>query len=225
MVNVKTTSFILSEKSQLEQTHMNPLEIEVKFYITNPSDLQKHILELGAESQGRFFETNIRYEDAHNSFLQKESILRLRKDRKATLTFKSKSPDQNHEFKILRELEVEVSDFKIMQNILEALGFHEEQIYEKWRETLVLNDLVFCIDTMPYGIFLEIEGKGNEIIEYAQRLNLCWEHRILANYLSIFERIKTKLNLPFSDVTFENFKSIDLPFDHIIQSFQEGQKN
>lgn len=201
---------------------MNPLEVEVKFHISNLPDLKYRILELGAKSQGRFFETNIRYEDAQNSFLQRESILRLRKDRKTTLTFKSKSPDQNHIFKILRELEVEVSDFHIMQNILEALGFHEEQVYEKWRETLILNDLVFCLDTMPYGTFLEIEGNGNEIIESAQRLNLCWEHRILANYLSIFERIKTKLNLSFSDVTFDNFKFLDTSFDPIIQSFQEG---
>jgi adenylate cyclase, class 2 len=204
---------------------MNPLEIEVKFHISNPSGLKHHILELGAESQGRFFETNIRFEDSQNSFLQRESILRLRKDRKTTLTFKSKAPDQNHEFKILRELEVEVSNFHVMQNILEALGFHEEQIYEKWRETLTLNNLIFCIDTMPYGIFLEIEGKGNEIIESAHWLNLCWEHRILANYLSIFERIKTKLNLSFSDVTFENFKPVGASFDHIIQSFQEGKKD
>jgi len=204
---------------------MDPLEVEVKFYISNPSDLRHHILALGAESQGRFFETNIRYEDAQNSFLQRESILRLRKDRKSTLTFKSKSPGQNQEFKILRELEVEVSDFHIMQNILEALGFHKEQIYEKWRETLMLNDLIFCIDTMPYGNFLEIEGKGDEIIESAQRLNLYWEHRILANYLSIFERIKTKLNLSFSDVTFENFKPLGASFDHIIQSFQEGKRD
>ncbi len=204
---------------------MNPLEVEVKFHISNLSDLRHRILELGTKSQGRFFETNIRYEDAQNSFLQRESILRLRKDRKSTLTFKSKSPGQNQEFKILRELEVEVSDFHIMQNILEAIGFHEEQIYEKWRETLILNDLIFCIDTMPYGNFLEIEGKGNEIIESAQRLNLCWGDRILANYLSIFERIKTKLNLSFSDVTFENFKPLGASFGPIIQSFQEGKKD
>ena len=46
---------------------MEPLEVEVKFYISNPHDLQHQILELGAETRGRIFETNIRYEDAENS--------------------------------------------------------------------------------------------------------------------------------------------------------------
>jgi adenylate cyclase class 2 len=199
---------------------MEPLEVEVKFYISNLSDLQHRILELGAETKGRFFETNIRYEDTENSFIQRESLLRLRKDRKTTLTFKSKSPDPSQDFKILRELEVEVSDFHIMQRILESLGFHEEQIYEKWRETLIFNDLIFCIDTMPFGNFLEIEGKGSEIIKSSQRLGLCWDQRILANYLSIFERVKTEFNLPFSNVTFENFKNVQASFEQIIQSFQ-----
>jgi len=201
---------------------MKPLEVEVKFYISNPHDLQHQILELGAETRGRIFETNIRYEDAENSFIQKESLLRLRKDRKTTLTFKSKTANPGRDFKILQELEVEVDDFHTMQGILESLGFHEEQIYEKWRETLILKDLIFCIDTMPFGMFLEIEGKGPEIITAAQRLGLGWEQRILANYLSIFESIKAQFNLPFSNVTFENFKNIHKSFDPVIQSFQEG---
>lgn len=201
---------------------MEPFEIEVKFFISNPSDMRNRILALGAETKGRFFETNIRYEDAQNSFIQKGSILRLRKDQKTTLTYKSKVPVPNRDFKILRELEVEVSNFQNMQNILEALGFHEEQIYEKWRETLILNGLVFCIDTMPFGIFLEIEGNGAEIIDSAKRLDLIWEQRILANYLSIFERIKTRFDLSFSNITFQNFRHLDASFESVIQSFQEG---
>jgi len=205
-----------------EGAMMEPFEIEVKFFIPNPSDMRNRILALGAETKGRFFETNIRYEDAQNSFIQKESILRLRKDQKTTLTYKSKAPVPNRDFKILRELEVEVSNFQTMQNILEALGFHEEQIYEKWRETLILNSLVFCIDTMPFGIFIEIEGNGAEIIDSAKRLDLIWEQRILANYLSIFEKIKTKFDLSFSNITFQNFRHLDASFESVIQSFQEG---
>jgi len=201
---------------------MEPLEVEVKFYISNRPDLRHPILQMGAETSGRIFETNIRYEDAENSFIQKKSLLRLRKDRKTTLTFKSKPLNSDRDFKILQEHEVEVSDFHTMQCILKSLGFHEEQTYEKWRETLIFKDLIFCIDTMPFGMFLEIEGKGPEIIKAAQRLGLCWDQRILANYLSIFEKIKTKFNLPFSNVTFENFKDVQASFEPVIQSFQEG---
>lgn len=222
MIAEKQASFLIDTEPHRRSDDMEPFEIEVKFFISDLSDIRNRILALGAETRGRFFETNIRYEDAQNSFLQKESILRLRKDQKTTLTYKSKAPVSNRDFKIQQELEVEVSNFQNMQNILEALGFHEEQVYEKWRETLILNDLVFCLDTMPFGIFLEIEGDGTDIIDSAKRLNLKWEQRIITSYLSIFERIKTKLNLSFSNITFQNFKHLDAPFESVIRSFEEG---
>jgi adenylate cyclase class 2 len=35
-----------------------------------------------------------------------------------------------------------------------------------------------------------------------------WDQRILLNYLQIFEILQKKLNLNFSDVTFDNFKNV-----------------
>jgi adenylate cyclase class 2 len=201
---------------------MDPLEVEVKFFLSDPAEIRNRLLSLGAVSKGRFFETNIRYEDETGSLLRKGSLLRLRKDRKITLTFKSKTAVPDREFKVFQELEVEISDFQTMQNILTAIGFHQEQTYEKWRETITLQNLIFCLDTMPFGDFLEIEGDGTAIIESAKRLGLVWEQRILANYLAIFERIRTHCNLSFSDVTFSNFQSCRASFAPIVQSFQAG---
>jgi len=199
---------------------MEPLEIEVKFYLPEPAMMRNQILALGAESKGRFFEINFRYEDEEKNLIKKKSLLRLRNDTKTTLTFKSEPTEKKEDFKILHELEVEVNDFQTMSSILEALGFHKEQVYEKWRETLVLGNTIFCIDTMPFGNFLEIEGSGPEIKKSAQLLNLQWKNRILLNYLSIYEKIQKRFNLPFSDVTFENFKAVDLKFDRFIHSLQ-----
>jgi adenylate cyclase class 2 len=97
--------------------------------------IQRRILALGAESRGRVFENNIRYEDEKNTLIRKKSLLRLRRDAKTILTFKSSPPATSREFKVLNELEVEVSDFQTMNRILENLGLHPEQVYEKWRET------------------------------------------------------------------------------------------
>ena len=93
---------------------------------------------------------------------------------------------------------------------LEALGFHHEQVYEKWRETLVLDQTQFCLDSMPYGNFLEIEGQKQNIKNFAAQLGLQWDQRILLNYLHIFEILQNKLNLNFSDVTFDNFKYVEV---------------
>ena len=190
---------------------MEHLEIEVKFYLSDMDYIRDRILELGAVSRGRVFETNIRFDDADNHLLQKKSLLRLRQDTKTILTFKSEPPFKDDQFKILRELEVEVSNFTTMKRILESLGFREEQVYEKWRETFMLNHANLCLDTMPYGDFLEIEGKKEDIKNLASQIGLKWKKRILLNYLSIFDVIRRKANLPFYDVTFSNF--INIRFD------------
>jgi adenylate cyclase class 2 len=122
----------------------------------------------------------------------------------------------------MTELEVEVNDFDTMRRILEALGFHHEQVYEKWRETLVLDDTQFCLDSMPYGDFLEIEGPKQEINNFAVQLGLQWNQRILLNYLHIFEILQNKLNLDFSDITFDNFKHIKVDLTDYLELLVAG---
>ncbi|GBC59759.1 hypothetical protein DENIS_0700 [Desulfonema ishimotonii] len=201
-----------------------PLEIEVKFHIADVETLRKCLIELGAESSGRMFERNIRFEDPENSLFSRKSLLRLRQDAKARLTFKSDPPEteQSKEFKVFRELEVEVSDFSTMNEILVALGFHDEQVYEKYRETFVLGETHFCLDAMPFGDFLEIEGPKTEIREMAHRLDLRWERRILSNYLAMFEELRQAFSLPFSDVTFENFSTVQADFADCFHHFEAG---
>jgi len=199
---------------------MEHIETEVKFFITDPAILREKLISLGALSCGNIFETNIRFEDKDKNLIKNKSLLRLRKDSKTTLTFKSRTPDADSRFKMLRELEVEVSDFSTAIKILESLGFIQEQIYEKWRETLVLGSTYFCIDKMPFGDFLEIEGNKGEIIEYSSLLGLDWEERILLNYLELFDILKKNLHIPFSDVTFENFKKVGAGFSKYIYTIK-----
>ena len=83
---------------------MEYLETEVKFYLPNIDPIRTRMIELGAVFKHRTFETNIRFEDAEKSLIQKKCLLRLRKDKKITLTFKSEPPFKDHQFKILKEL-------------------------------------------------------------------------------------------------------------------------
>lgn len=188
---------------------MQNLEIEVKFYLADIEGMRNKILKLGAKSKGRLFETNIRYEDKNNSLIKKKSLLRLRQDEKTTFTLKSSPPVKSKDYKIVNELEVEVSDFATMDQILKTLGFHPEQKYEKWRETFILDQTLFCLDNMPYGDFLEIEGQEKDIRYYASKFGLNWQKRIIFNYLAIFEIMKKNLNLDFNDLTFNNFEAVD----------------
>lgn len=201
---------------------MENIEIEVKFYLKDIEGMRRNLLELGVESKGRVFETNIRYEDNQLSLIQKKTLLRLRKDEKTTLTFKSVPKTKSRDFKVFNELEVEVDDMATMGQILEALGFHPEQKYEKWRETLVLERTKMFLDRMPYGDFLEIEGQPQDIKNWIARLGLNWHRRILLNYLEIFEIIKKKHNLQIKDLTFKNFKNLNVDWTVLLDKLEAG---
>jgi adenylate cyclase class 2 len=184
----------------------NQLEIEVKFCLSEVDAARKRILAMGATSGGRFLETNIRFEDGTKSLKAQGILLRLRKDNRTTLTLKSRPSEPDKDFKVHRELEVQVDDFDTCRAILEGLGFSPEQIYEKWRETFSVGDTKLLIDTTPYGVLLEIEGQRSDIRNIADQLELKWQERILLNYLEIFEIVRQEQSLPFNDMTFDNFK-------------------
>ena len=202
---------------------MEHLEIELKFVIHDLSGLRGRLQDLGAACIGeRTFEHNIRYETEDGRLLKNNCLLRLRKDQGTTLTFKSPPPATDARFKIHRELEVSVSDFDAMDAILMALGYFRCQVYEKWRETWQLNDATLCVDTMPFGRFLEIEGSPDTILQIVHALGLRWQHRILSSYLGIFEILREKEGLPFSDITFDNFKTVSISFDRYAHLFEAG---
>jgi len=199
-----------------------PLEIEIKFFLEKPGQVRERIIAMGAHSLGRCFETNIRFEDETHRLIQQKSLLRLRRDRKTTLTFKSESSETDHEFKVFTEYEVEVDDFEVMRRLLESLGFHKAQVYEKWRETFRIGGSTLCIDEMPFGPFLEIEGNRSNIRTLATDLGFSWQKRILWNYLALFEVLRRQHRLPFMDVTFENFQNIRLDIKPHLPLFEAG---
>ena len=204
---------------------MEHLEIELKFYAADFGAFRERLRQLGAICTcERTFEHNVRYETEDDRLLKNRCLLRLRKDRQTTLTFKSPPPETDNRFKVYRELEVSLSDFDTMDAILKALGFDRRQVYEKWRETWQLDDATLCLDTMPFGAFLEIEARPEPILQVVRDLGLVWEQRILANYLGMFEKIKEKEGWAFSDVTFDNFTDVRFSFEHYRHLFETGSE-
>ncbi|MBS3757231.1 MAG: class IV adenylate cyclase [Desulfobacterales bacterium] len=199
---------------------MSALEIEVKFFLPDIHMMRRRVKALDSIFLGAVDETNIRYETRDLAFYRERSLLRLRNADRVTLTYKAEPPEKKNDYKIHREYEVTVDDFEMMKNILLSVGFHPEQVYEKKRESYQLGDAILCLDTMPYGNFLEIEAPGREIRQTAERLGLDWNRRILMNYLEMFEWIKSELGLPFSDVTFANFQSVENDMAGLITRFE-----
>jgi adenylate cyclase class 2 len=201
---------------------MQDIEIEVKFHLAAVEKIRRGIVSLGAHSTGRVFENNYRFDTPGETLRRQAALLRLRQDSRCTVTYKATLKTSDKEFKARRELEVEVSDFSIMNRIIEALGFKRVQVYEKYRETFVLGDSTLCLDTMPFGDFLEIEGSRTAIRELARQLGMEWSRRILTNYIGIHNLLRQGEDLSFGDITFENYSNIVIDWARYLPTLTAG---
>ncbi|MFN2135510.1 MAG: class IV adenylate cyclase [Candidatus Promineifilaceae bacterium] len=187
----------------------NNLEVEVKFLIEDLAQMQLRLAEAGAKiKKPRVHERNVRFDTADQALLAKEQLLRLREDSGVLLTFKGLSAlDKQSEAKIREEIEVQLDSFDKMAAILSRLGYSPQQTYEKYRETFELGEVEVVVDEMPYGNFVELEGREDALKTAARALGLNWEERIVSNYLALMGYLIQHYDLPFDDVTFANFEA------------------
>lgn len=196
-------------------------EIEVKFMVRSLAALQERLLSLGAVLEtARVHETNLRFDTRSGELSRARKALRLRKDNAVRLTFKG--PQQAGETASIRqEIEFEVSDFFAARRFLEALGFAVSVIYEKYRTTYRLGDVLVTLDEMPYGSFIEIEGaaaqaggsKAGTVVQLmatASDLGLNWDARSSDSYLALFENLRQARRLTIHDLTFGDLQGIEV---------------
>jgi adenylate cyclase, class 2 len=189
----------------------NNTEIEIKLYVPHLELVQVRLERVGAKlTAARVYERNVRYENAEKSLTPNGIVVRLRQDSRVRLTYKEGSSVQE-DVVSRTEVEVEVSDFNAMQIILGKLGYHPHMIYEKYRTTYELDDAEIVLDEMPYGSFVEVEGDKDSIETVIKRLELVSAPRYPGSYTTLFERVKGHLGLVFDDLTFDNFKNVDVP--------------
>ena len=148
------------------------IEVEKKFRLTKRQRdaLLKRLPEIGASNEGEEFEENTLYSGA--ALELRSCVLRLRRvDGKSTLTYKQRMPGAAA-IKKQREEETGVADAEAMAAILEALGFTPSLVYEKRRQTWRLGNAEIVIDVLPFGLFMEIEGRASEIKAIERKLGM-----------------------------------------------------
>jgi adenylate cyclase, class 2 len=185
------------------------LELEVKFYISDPAALQRRLEDYEARLiQPRTLEVNLRFDTPSRALTRSRQVLRLRQDWQARMTFKGPSEERGGA-RSRYEIEVVVEDFAAARALLEALGFQVYLVYEKQRTVYELDGAEISLDELPFGNFVEVEGPDpGQIREIASQLGLDWQARIRKSYTSLFERLRDDRQLPFRDLTFANFKEL-----------------
>ena len=191
-------------------------EREIKLYVLHLDRLQTRLRDLQARlSQPRVLETNLRFDLPDGSLRAAGRVLRLRRDTEARLTYKGAGLNDRG---ILdrQEIEFVVDNFEMARKFLEALGYQQSMVYEKYRTTYEMENVAIMLDELPYGKFVEIEGETNEQIQAAaQKLHLDQSAAINNSYTGLFENIRKALELPFQDLTFENFKDVQITADQL----------
>ena len=191
---------------------MNYMEVEIKLYVPDLQATEAHLWQVGAVLVSpRTFESNVRYENAASTLTQQGIVLRLRQDQRVRLTYKEPVEQIDAEIPSRFEAEVEVSDLEAMALILTKLGYHPHMTYEKYRTTYALDETEIVLDELPYGNFVEIEGAPDAIRGVIQKAGLQDARSYRSNYIHLFRNVCNALKLDFNDLTFENFKHIDVP--------------
>jgi adenylate cyclase, class 2 len=187
---------------------MTENEIEVKFLLKDLPRLELRIKALGGKLiQPRVKETNLRFDTPGGELSRDHRVLRLRQDQQVHLTYKG-AAQVNHTVSVRKEIEVEVSSFEDTQQLLEALGYKPFMLYEKFRTTYSLGEVLVTLDEMPFGHFSEIEGPdAASLQDMAESLWLDWSLRSMESYSALFEQVKTKCGWSMQNLSFEDFTS------------------
>jgi adenylate cyclase class 2 len=150
------------------------LECELKYLEADRIDLADRLRAAGAGTSGRYFEANTVFDRPDRSLKRNGILLRLReKGGRAVLTVKRPPEDpEPSALKVFEEIETGVEDGAAMAEALDALGFAPAFRYEKVREKWRYMDCTICLDRLPFGDFVEIEGDEDRVLACAAELGL-----------------------------------------------------
>jgi adenylate cyclase class 2 len=139
------------------------IETERKYRLseTRLQGITDRLVELGADFVKEVFEVN--YQHRGGEMDERGATLRLRKIGDFTvLTYKEKIKADDGTKKRI-EYETSVADVEAMEHIIERLGYKLSAVYEKRRKYWQLDDVEVVLDELPFGHFMEIEGKTESI--------------------------------------------------------------
>jgi adenylate cyclase class 2 len=177
------------------------MEIEAKVRVKDPVALRASLSSAGATFEGRVLERNWLYDHPERTLARADKLLRLRQDRRVSLTFKG--PRHQSEYKKREELEIEFPDASSATSLLKAVGFVMWFYYEKMRETWRLGSSEVVLDELPsLGLFVEIEGPTEaEIEEVVRKLKLPRDY-ITSTYVEMLDELPAQADKRFREFTF-----------------------
>ncbi|WP_320175706.1 class IV adenylate cyclase [Maridesulfovibrio sp.] len=149
------------------------LETELKYLNADHDKARMIMKEQGAKMLTRHYERNVVLDDPGRTLYKRSALLRVRQADKVTMTVKRiPAAPVSGKAKVYIEHETEVSNFDETVAALQVLGYSPVFSYEKIREEWEFAGCHICLDLLPFGPFIEIEGPEDGILSCADRLGL-----------------------------------------------------
>jgi len=179
-------------------------EIEVKFLDVNVEEFKKILEKEGATFIDSFEYKRKVYHNSSFDTLKKYAWVRIRDEGdRVMLAYKERFNIDSKEERT-DEIEIEVSDFNLMDQFLLATGFIEKFYEENKRERYVLDSVEIDIDTWPMiPSYVELEGSSWDSVEkVAKKLGFDWGNHLRYSTMQIYEKYGINEN-DYSVITFE----------------------
>lgn len=150
------------------------IEVELKFLDVDHSSLRDRLRTVRAKRISGYFEKNIVLDDLGRTLYKRSALLRLRQAGKTTMTVKRIPTliSDESKVKVYEEYQSEITNYDEMISCLHILGYDPVFRYEKFREKWEFMDCLICVDTLPFGNYVEIEGTEQNILNCALELGL-----------------------------------------------------
>lgn len=151
------------------------MEIERKYRFSDFAVLRTRLREVQAAYGGRDLEENAVWDTPSRNLWEQGVLLRLRSVGGASVLCLKRPPDASSvgdQNKVFEETETGVADREAMGTILRDLGYEIAFCYEKLRETWKMESVTVCLDHLPFGRYVELEGSDQSISRAEELLGL-----------------------------------------------------
>jgi adenylate cyclase class 2 len=179
------------------------IEREVKLRFGTVDDALAAIEATGATPlRCRRLQEDYLLDDALETLRRRRCVLRVRiESGKSLLTFKG--PVQPSRMKTREEIETVVGDGETLLHCFEQLGYRVWFRYQKYRQEYALGDVILAVDETPVGVFVEIEGGEQGIVDTARVLGRTPDDYLVDSYRGLFMEHRRAHGLPATDMLFE----------------------
>ena len=185
-------------------TTTTSVEREVKLRYETAEQAREAVIATGATPvHGRRLQEDALLDTDDEQLRRRRCILRVRTENgKARLTFKG--PVQPSFMKVREEVETLVGDGEVLLRVLHELGLHVWFRYQKFREEFASGDVIVAVDETPVGVFVEIEGGEDGIVQMAAALGREQSDYVLDSYRGLYLAHREGRGLAGRDMLFES---------------------